>query len=251
MKITRYPNLEAKHVLVTGGASGIGADLASAFIGQKSLVSIIDIQDDAGNALATQLGDNARYFHCDLENTSAIKHAFDEIVELRGPVSILVNNAANDERKSIETTSDEFWDWSHRINVRSQFFAAQAAYQSMKTLNSGSIINLSSIAWRLGIPELAAYATAKAGILGLTQSLAREFGKHNIRVNAIEPGAVMTEKQRKLWYPSDADVHRMVDRQMLDTPVTGPDIARVAVFLASDDSAAITGTSIRVDAGFQ
>lgn len=251
MKPTVYPNLEARHILVTGGATGIGADLVSAFVDQNSQVTFFDIQDDAGHALTNRLGQNANYIHCDLQDTDAIQTHVQSIAEQRGPLSVLVNNAANDDRRPIESTDADFWDWSHRINARSQFFVAQAAYQSMKTLGNGSIINLSSIAWRLGIPELAAYATAKAGILGLTQSLAREFGQHNIRVNAVEPGAVMTEKQRSLWYPTDADINRMVDRQMLNTVVTGADIARVVLFLASDDSSVITGQSIRVDAGFQ
>ena len=251
MNLTKYPSLDNNHILITGGATGIGADIVNSFADQNCLVTIIDIQDDAGNALADQLGKNADYVHCDLQNTEDIHHNVQSIAEQRGPISVLVNNAANDDRRPIESIDADYWDWSHRINVRSQFFMAQAVYSSMKTLGEGSIINLSSIAWRLGIAELATYATAKAGILGLTQSLAREFGQHNIRVNAVEPGAVMTEKQRSLWYPTDADVNRMVERQMLNTIVTGTDIARVVLFLASDDSSAITGTSISVDAGFR
>ena len=251
MKATIYPDLEARHVLVTGGATGIGKDIVTAFINQNCQVTFFDVQDHEGHELANGLGQRAHFFHCDLQDTHAIQTQVQSVANQYGPISVLVNNAANDERCAIESTDAEFWDWSHRINARSQFFVAQAAFQSMKSLNNGAVINLSSIAWRLGIPELAAYATAKAGILGLTQSLAREFGQHNIRVNAVEPGAVMTEKQRELWYPTDDDVNRMVDRQMLKAVLVGIDIARVVVFLASDDSAAITGQSIQADAGFR
>lgn len=251
MQSTVYPNLDSQHVLVTGGATGIGADIVRSFAEQNCLVTIFDIQDDAGQDLADQLGQSTQYVHCDLLDTDTTQTQVHSIAKQRGALSVLVNNAANDDRRPIENIDADYWDWSQRINVGSQFFVAQAAYRSMKTLKKGSVINLSSIAWRLGIAELAAYATAKAGILGLTQSLAREFGQHNIRVNAIEPGAVMTTKQRSLWYPTDADVERMVNRQMLDRVIVGEDIARVVVFLASDDSAAITGQSIRVDSGFQ
>jgi len=250
-KLSTYPSLDARTVLITGGASGIGADLVKAFAQQGCCCVFFDIQDDIGNDLAKQLGETAFYYRCDLSQTESLRAMVDTVTEAHGPISVLINNAGNDDRQAIDQVDAAYWDWSQSINVKAQFFMAQAVLPSMKSLQQGSIINLSSIAWRIGIPELAAYATAKAGILGLTNTLAADFGQFNIRVNAIEPGAVMTEKQRTLWYPTDDDVQQMVNRQKLNRPITGDDIARVALFLAADDSAMITGQSIRVDAGFQ
>ncbi len=251
MQQTTYPCLKGLNVLITGGATGIGADLVTAFAGQHCKVIFIDVQDDEGDALCNKLGSNTHYQHCDLNDVKQIKNSVAQIVDLHGPISVLINNAANDDRCSIESIDEDYWDWSQGINAKAQFFMAQAVWPSMRSLGKGSIINFSSIAWRLGNPELTAYATAKAGLLGLTQSLAREFGQHNIRVNALEPGAVMTHKQRKLWYPEEEDVQRMVARQMLNKVISGDDIAQVALFLASDDSSAITGQSWQVDAGFR
>jgi len=247
----QYPSLKAQTVLITGGASGIGADLVRAFAQQECRCVFFDIQDDAGQALAAQLGDDVFYQHCDLTQTEQLQAAVNSVVQQHGAVSVLINNAGDDNRRAVEKIDVKYWAWSQTINVQAQFFMAQAVLPSMKSSMHGSIINLSSIAWRLGIAELAAYATAKAGILGLTNSLATEFGQYNIRVNAIEPGAVMTEKQRRLWYPSEEDVQQMVNRQKLDRVLTGDDIAKAALFLASNDSSMITGQSIKVDAGFR
>jgi len=251
VSITRYPSLSDRTVVVTGGATAIGADIVRAFAEQDSKVIFLDIQDDAGSALANQFSKNISYKHCDLTDTTAISTCVDEIVQDHGDISVLVNNAANDDRRSIDKIDSEFWDQSQSINVRAQFFMAQAAIVSMRRLGHGSIINLSSIAWRLGIPELTSYASAKAAILGLTKSLAGELGSDNIRVNAIEPGAVMTAKQRQLWYPTEKDVANMVQRQMIKKSINGADIARAVLFLAADDSRAITGQSLQIDAGFQ
>lgn len=254
MQHAQYPSLDGRNVLITGGASGIGADLVTAFTQQGCCVSFFDIKDDAATDLVEKLDGQdgpVHYQRCDLSNTNSIQAAVESIVEKVGPLSVLVNNAGNDDRRAVSEIDAHYWEWSQRINVQAQFFMAQAVLPSMKTLNNGSIINLSSIAWRLGIQELVSYSAAKAGILGLTNSLAAELGQYNIRVNAIEPGAVMTDKQRTLWYPTEKDVKRMIDRQKLNRAITGDDIARTALFLASDDSAMITGQSLRVDAGFQ
>lgn len=251
MQQAQYPSLEGRNVLITGGASGIGADLVTAFAQQGCCVSFFDIKDDAANALVEKLGGQVHYQHCDLCNTDSIKTCVESIVNEIGPLSVLINNAGNDDRRSVSEIDASYWKWSQGINVQAQFFMAQAVVSSMKTLDQGSIINLSSIAWRLGIQELVSYSTAKAGILGLTKSLAAELGEYNIRVNAIEPGAVMTDKQRTLWYPTEEAVQRMVDRQKIRRAITGVDVARAALFLAADDSAMITGQSLQVDAGFQ
>jgi len=251
MEQTLYPSLTERLVLITGGASGIGADMVRTFADQGCRCVFIDIQDKLGNALADELGENVHFFPCDLTDTKALQSTVLTIVEQHGAVSVLINNAADDDRRLVSDVDESYWTWSQSINVQAQFFMAQAVLPSMKSLQHGAIINLSSISWRIGVPELAVYATAKAGILGLTNTLASAFGEHNIRVNAIEPGAVMTEKQRKLWYPNDQAVQEMLDRQKLARPISGVDIANVALFLASDESSAITGQSLRVDAGFQ
>ena len=166
-----------------------------------------------------------------------------------GLIGVLVNNAANDQRHTTEEVDPAFWDWSMDINLKPQFFAAQAVRPQMAELGGGSIINFSSIAWRFGSAEMPVYGTAKSAVIGLTRALARTFGSDNIRVNAVEPGAVMTERQRKLWYPTQESVAVMVERQVLKEVLLGEHIARTVLFLAADDSRMITKQSIIVDAG--
>ncbi len=250
MQQTHYSSLANKNVLITGGATGIGADLVTAFSYNECQVFFLDIQDEPGRSLSSSLGERTHYIHCDLTCVESIKKSVTGLIDKHGPISVLVNNAANDDRCTIDKITPDYWDWSHSINAKSQVFTAQAVLPSMKSLNHGVIINLSSIAWRLGIADLVAYSTAKAGIHGLTRALARDLGSYNIRVNTVEPGAIMTEKQKRLWYLTEDDVKRMVERQMIKQTLTGEDVARVVLFLASDDSAAITGQSLRVDAGF-
>jgi NAD(P)-dependent dehydrogenase (short-subunit alcohol dehydrogenase family) len=244
----RYPSLKDKTVFVTGGASGIGADIVRAFHAQGSRVAFVDIQAAEGKALAGGL-EGAMFIACDVLNIDDLKAAVDAARQRLGPVSVLVNNAANDDRREVEEIDEAYWDWSQNINLRHQFFAAQAVLPQMKTLGGGSIINFSSVAWRYGAESMTPYATAKAAVMGMTRALARSYGRHNIRVNSIEPGAVMTDKQRRLWYPSQEQVEFMLSRQILNRELTGEHIARAVLFLASDDSAMITKQSILVDAG--
>jgi D-xylose 1-dehydrogenase len=247
-----YPSLDGRVVVVTGGASGIGADMVRAFAANRAKVAFLDVQAEAGRALAEELASNVyppRFFLCDLVDVAALQRAIAEIGEGLGPIAVLVNNAANDDRHKVADVTVEYWDRSQATNLRHQFFAAQAVHPQMQALGHGSIINLSSIGWRGGPAELAAYAAAKAAVLGLTRSLARAFGPDNIRVNAIEPGAVMTDRQRRLWYRSEEQVAAMVDRQCLKQVLLGEEIARMALFLAADDSRMITRQSMIVDAG--
>ncbi len=248
---TAYGSLQGKHVLITGGASGIGESLVEGFVAQGCTVSFLDIQTDAGQKLAQTQGDSAHFYHCDLTNINTIRSVTEELIDAHGPVAVLVNNAANDQRQALHETEVDDWDWSQHVNLRSQFFVAQAVFPSMQHLPTASIINLSSISWRIGVEDLTAYSTAKAGILGLTNSLAKEFGQQGIRVNAVEPGAIMTEKQRKLWYPTEADVAKMTERQLTPNVLVSDDVVALVLFLASDDSAGITGQSIRVDGGYR
>ncbi len=247
-----YRDLKGRLVLITGGASGIGADMVRAFAAQGAHVAFLDIQDGAAAALiADCAGEKPVFSHCDITDIAALKARIGEIIAAHGPVGVLINNAANDKREALAGVSVEDWDLSQAINLRPHFFAAQAVHPGMKELGGGSIINLSSIAWRIGTDEMTPYATAKAAIIGLTHALARAFGADNIRVNAIEPGAVMTQRQRELWYPSEESVAAMVDRQIIRKVLGGTDIARAALFLASDESRMITKQSIIVDAGMR
>ena len=247
MSFARYPSLENRTVLVTGGASGIGADIVRAFADQGAKVAFLDIQDDAGTELASETG--ATYLHADITDIPALQSAMAEIAKTLGAIQILINNAANDQRQEIAAITADDWDKSQNINLRAQFFAAQAVRPGMAAAGGGTIINISSIVWRLAGGDMVPYATAKAGVVGLTKSLTHAFGDDNIRVNAIEPGAIFTERQRALWYPTEADVDALVSRQILKRAMDGGEIARMALFLASDDARMITNQSFIVDAG--
>lgn len=247
MDFARYPSLENRPVLVTGGATGIGADIVRAFADQRARVAFLDIQENAGRRLADETG---AVFECvDITDIAALRTAIHRAADGTGPFRVLVNNAANDQRQEIEAVEAEDWDLSQNVNLRAQFFTAQAVRPAMAAAGGGAVINISSIVWRLAGGEMVPYATAKAGVLGLTKSLAHAFGDDNIRVNAIEPGAIFTERQRKLWYPTEADVEKLVSQQLLKRPMDGGEIARMALFLASDDARMITKQSFIVDAG--
>ena len=252
MAFAKYPSLAGRVAFVTGGATGIGADIVRAFAEQDARVAFIDILDEAGAALAAELSGAAYaplYLHCDITDVDALKRTIGEAAARLGPISVLVNNAGNDERHQIDDVTVDYWDKSTNINLRPQFFAAQAVRPYMKQLGGGSIINFSSIAWKGGSDNMPVYGTAKAAILGLTRALARGFGPDNIRVNAIEPGAVITEKQRRMWYPDPAQIEAIVARHPLHHVLLGDEIARTVLFLAADDSRMITKQAITVDAG--
>ena len=242
-----YPSLKDRVVFITGGATGIGAELVRAFVGQGCRVGFVDIQDDAGVALAKETG--ADFRHCDITDIAALQATIAEASSRHGPIGVLVNNAGNDTRHDVDAVTPEYWDNSLAINLKPQFFAAQAVRPQMKALGGGSIINFSSTNQRWGSPDLAAYATAKAAIMGMTRSLARAFGPDNIRVNAILPGAVMTERQRRLWYKTEEEVAAMISRQVLQKVLLPDEVARMVLFLASEDSRMITKQSFVVDAG--
>jgi D-xylose 1-dehydrogenase len=243
-----YPSLKNKTVFITGGASGIGADVVRAFHDQGAKVAFVDIQEEDGTRLAASC-EGSLFMRCDLLKIDDLKVAIQKVRRELGPISVLVSNAANDDRRAPEAVDEAYWDWSQSINIKHQFFAAQFVLPQMKEVGGGSMINFSSIAWRFGADQIAAYSTAKSAVIGLTRALARNFGEFNVRVNAIEPGAVMTEKQLKLWYPKPEQVNAMVERQMIKRMLTGDEIARTVLFLASDDSRMITKQSFIVDAG--
>jgi NAD(P)-dependent dehydrogenase (short-subunit alcohol dehydrogenase family) len=250
-----YPSLADRVVLITGGASGIGADMVRAFAANHARVAFLDVQVEPGTDLASEVAATSRhaplFISCDVTDISALRAAIASVHAALGPVAVLVNNAANDDRHAVAEVTPDYWDRAQDVNLKHQFFAAQAVYPQMKALGFGSIVNFSSTSWRFGADQMAAYATAKAGIVGLTRALARAFGPDNIRVNAIEPGAVITERQRQLWFKSQEAVDQVVQRQLIHRVLLGEEIARTALFLAADDSRMITKQSILVDAGLR
>ncbi|KRP85412.1 3-oxoacyl-ACP reductase [Bradyrhizobium yuanmingense] len=253
MTKTTYSSLAGSVVLITGGASGIGAAFVRAFAGQGAQVAFFDIDKDAGEALVREIaassGPPPLFVPCDLLDIDALRSAMAEARRSLGDAAVLVNNAANDQRQALaEVTPSEF-DWMIGVNLKHVFFAAQAVVPQMQARGGGSIINMSSIAWMRGAPALPVYAAAKAAIVGFTNSLARSVGPDRIRVNAIAPGMVITERQRRLWYPDDRVIAEIRSRQAVPDAVTPEDIANMALFLASDESQRITSQCFRVDGG--
>ena len=253
MSFARYPSLVDRVVFVTGGGSGIGAAIVEAFARNDARVAFVDIQVDASEALVKSLGDavpTPLFIKCDLLDIDALRGAIARVRAEVGPVSVLVNNAANDDRHKLDEVTPDRWDRALNVNLRHQFFAAQAVRPHMRELGGGSIINFSSIAWMMGGADFIGYSTAKSGVIGLTNSLARELGPDNIRVNAIAPGAVVTERQLRLWY-TEKQAEEMAARQFIRRRLLPDEIARTALFLAADDSRMITKQCINVDAGLR
>lgn len=245
-----YPSLAARTVLVTGGASGIGESIVRGFARQGSRVAVLDIADEAGEALAAELGEDVRYLHCDLRDVEAIRASVAEVEAAFGPIRALVNNAANDQRFEIDEVTPESWDASQSVNIRQQFFVAQAVRPGMRDAGGGSIVNMSSTAWMNGVGTMVPYTAAKAGVVGLTRSLGAGLGAENIRVNAIAPGGVMTERQLRLWHTPESKA-RMVAIQAIHQDLLEEDIADAVLFLSADDSRMITKETIRVDGGLR
>ena len=248
-----YPSLEGRSIFITGGGSGIGASLVEHFCAQGAKVCFVDIDGDASRDLVTHLKHQGvavpRYIHCDLRNIEALRQAIAEACDRHGPVRVLVNNAGNDDRHTTESVTVEYWDNRMQVNLRHQFFAAQAVRPHMRAAGGGSIINFGSITWLVGDPDCPAYVTSKAAIGGLTRALAREFGPENIRVNCVLPGWVMTERQVKLWL-DEAGEQQIATRQCLKDKLYPSDIARMVLFLAADDSRMCTSQNYIVDGGW-
>jgi NAD(P)-dependent dehydrogenase (short-subunit alcohol dehydrogenase family) len=248
-----YPSLVDKRVLVTGGGSGIGEGLVEAFVAQGARVAFVDIAEDQSGALVERLSTNAAHrplFRlCDLTDIGALKVTFAEIVEALDGIDVLINNAANDDRHGIEEITPEYWDDRLAVNLRHQFFAAQAVAPVMAAAGGGAILNFGSISWHIALPELIIYQTAKAAIEGLTRSLARDLGRHNIRVNTIVPGNVQTPRQEQ-WYTPEGEAE-IVAAQCLDGRIQPADVAAMVLFLASDDARMCTGHNYFVDAGWR
>ncbi len=249
----RYPSLQGRAVLVTGGASGIGESLVAHFARQGARVAFFDIQDEPAQKLMASLTAEGcpapRYMHCDLTDIGALQSAVGEVIAALGTVDVLVNNAANDQRHTIEEVTPEYRDGSMAINLRPQFFMIQTVLPAMRRAGRGSIINMSSISWMIPSTGVPLYIAAKAAIVGLTRTLAHELGPEGIRVNAVLPGAIVTEKQKRLWYTPEYKAEIMAS-QALKRDILPDDVARLVLFLAADDSSAITNQSYVVDGGW-
>jgi|SRR5271157_540492 len=248
-----YPSLKGRVVLITGGASGIGESIVEAFARQSAKVAFIDVQKDAAEALIRRLfaaGHSAPIFvECDLTDTEASRAAVSRITVSLGDIDVLVNNAGNDTRHSIEDVTPELWDQLIAVNLKQQFFMAQSVIPGMRRLGRGSIINLSSIAWAIPSTNVPVYVTAKAAIVGMTRTLAHELGPHNIRVNCVMPGCIWTERQRRLWF-TDEYKAQMLECQALKRLLQPHEIANLILFLAADDSSAITNQCHVADGGW-
>lgn len=248
-----YPSLRDQVVLVTGGGSGIGASIVEHFAEQGALVAFLDIAREASEALVERLAAEGRhrplFLPCDLTDIEALQDAVAGISERLGPVEVLVNNAANDDRHEIEDIAPEYFDQRMAVNLKHQVYAVQAVLPDMKQAGGGAIINMGSISWVVGEPDLPLYTAAKAGVNGLTRSLARKLGPHNIRVNCVMPGWVMTERQENLWL-TPAGEQDLMRHQALKEKLYPPDIARMVLWLAADDSRLCTGQAYIVDGGW-
>ena len=249
----RYPSLQDRAVLITGGASGIGACLVQRFAEQGARVGFVDIDAAAGHALADTLGRTGAhapvFAQADLTDIAALRASVARLREAIGPISALLNNAANDKRHEVASVTSESWDAGLAVNLKHQFFAAQAVLPDMQAAGGGSIVNFGSISWMLKQGGMAAYTTSKAAVQGLTRSLARDLGVHGIRVNTLVPGWVMTDKQLALWV-DDAAKAEIAKGQCIARPLVADDIARMALFLAADDSAMCTAQDFIVDGGW-
>jgi D-xylose 1-dehydrogenase len=247
-----YPSLAGKRVLVTGGGSGIGAGIVEGFVSQGADVTFFDIAEEESRALVERLRADHRkacYENVDLTDITNLQAMIARLVERSGAFDILINNAANDDRHSIEEITEEYWDNRLSVNLKHMFFCAQAVIPGMRAKGGGVIVNLGSISWHLGLNDLTLYQTCKAAIEGLTRSLARDLGPDGIRATCVIPGNVRTPRQLK-WYTPEGEAE-IVASQCLKGRLMPDDIAAMVMFLASDDARLITGHSYFVDAGWR
>lgn len=244
-----YSDLKGRTVVVTGGAGGIGESIVRAFHAQGAKVGFLDIDTARGKKLQAELGDGTRFVACDLTDISALKAAIVTVRDVFGPIDVLVNNAAHDERHATLEVTEDYWDGRMAVNLKHQFFAAQAVLPDMQATGKGAIVNLGSTSWVIGQGGMAAYTASKSAVIGLTRSLARDFGPFGIRVNAVAPGWIMTERQLALWVTHETDKY-INENQCLKRRLVPDDIAKVVVFMCSDEAGAITNQHYVVDGGW-
>jgi D-xylose 1-dehydrogenase len=252
MTYTHYESLRSRVVFISGGSSGIGAELVRAFAGQGAKVAFCGTKPEGGKALIDEViaaGHTAPWYGaCDVRDVVAYQALLGRAAKELGPIRVLINNAGRDDRHKMEDVTPEFWDDRLALNLKHYFFAIQAVAPGMEKAGGGSVINMGSVSWMRGRPNLVGYTTAKAGILGLTRTLARELGPRNIRVNALVPGAIVTERQTALHRDPVAD-QQFLDAQCLKIRLDSGHVARATLFLAADDSDGMTGQHVLVDAG--
>ncbi|MGF6119214.1 NAD(P)-dependent dehydrogenase (short-subunit alcohol dehydrogenase family) [Janthinobacterium lividum] len=252
-QLAKYGSLQGKRVFITGGGSGIGESLVAEFAAQGALVAFVDIAVEASEALCRRLAEagwTAPLFrHCDITDIPSLQAVMAELAGELGDFDILVNNAANDQRHQAQDVTLEYWNERIAINQRPMFFTCQAVFEGMKRKGGGSIINVSSISWHMKSGGYPVYATTKAAVVGLTRGLARDYGAHNIRVNTVTPGWVMTQRQIDLWVDEAAEVE-IKKSQCLPSKLMPQDIAAMVLFLASDDGAMCSSQEFIVDAGW-
>jgi NAD(P)-dependent dehydrogenase (short-subunit alcohol dehydrogenase family) len=250
--LPQFKEFENNGVLITGGGSGIGAALVEAFACQGARVGFIDIDEAASTALVERLAAQGlravAFFKADLRDQSQLASAVEKAAEATGGIKVLVNNAAWDDRHDIDTVTSDYWDANHAVNLKQVFFVTQAALPYLRKAQGAAIVNFSSISYLLNMGALPAYAAAKAGIVGLTKSLAGRLGPEGIRVNAILPGMIVTQRQKDLWLTDDS-ITQTVARQCLKRALTGDDVTGSCLFLASNASAAMTAQAIIIDGG--
>ena len=245
-----FPDLRGASVFITGGGSGIGAALTEGFLRQGARVAFVQRSDasDFVESMAAETGNRPLFQTCDITDIDALKAAISTASKANGPISVLVNNAANDQRHTTLEVDEAFWDRSIAINLKAYFFAAQAVLPGMQSRGGGSIINFSSISYMMGNAGYPVYTTANSGINGLTRSLAREFGPDRVRVNALAPGWVLTQKQKDMWVTPDG-LQAHLDRQCLKDTLEPQDIVGGCLFLASSASRMMTGQALVIDGG--
>jgi len=248
-----YPSLKDRAVFVTGGGSGIGAAIVEHFCAQGSKVAFVDIAREASEALVKAIAGKGLpaplFIACDITDIPALQKAIAEAKQKLGPIRVLVNNAAHDQRHAIDTVTPEYWDDRYAVNLKHQFFAAQAVYKDMAAAGGGAIVNLGSTSWVIGQGGMPCYTSAKSAVAGLTRALARDFGPLNIRVNCILPGWIMTERQITMWLTPEGE-EELMKRQCLKRKLVPADIARTVLFFAAEDSGACTNQNYIVDGGW-
>jgi D-xylose 1-dehydrogenase len=252
-KFASYPSLKGRVIVVSGGATGIGEAIVEAFAMQDARVVFLDIQDEAAASLTIRIASSGfpapAYYRCDLTDVSAIHATMEKILERFNLVDVLVNNAGNDTRHKFEEVTSDSWDNTIAVNLKHQFFLAQSVVPAMKKAGRGSIVNMSSISWIIPSTGIPVYLTAKAAIVGMTRALAHELGPSSIRVNCVMPGAVLTERQKQLWFTEKYEAEILAN-QALKKLILPEEVARLVLFLAADDSSAITNQSYIIDGGW-
>jgi NAD(P)-dependent dehydrogenase (short-subunit alcohol dehydrogenase family) len=247
-----YPSLKGRTVLVTGGGSGIGESIVEHFAAQGSKVAFIDIKEKESKALVARLKRKRQTVHfepCDLTDIAALKQAIKNVRKAFGPITVLVNNAAHDERHTIDEVTSDYFDERIAVNLKHQFFTIQAVAPDMKKAKNGSIVNIGSNSWMVAFGGLPVYTAAKSGVLGLTRGVARELGKYNVRVNHVAPGWIMTKRQKDLWATPEA-LEKLMQDQCLPRELGPDDIARAVLFFASDEASAATNQTYVFDGGW-